>query len=220
MSHPLYQTASRLLDTYRTVGQVNKKQRGRPRKVLPGSNFQYLKSPPRVDATETVNNNNITKDAPPLLPATVHHGWVQTLEKTIQESFGRLELALLEREHATPKLPSPLWELHRLFVKADSQVERDTIHPYYMDALANHLASVSKQAANTTHPMLLPGILEGLDMLRRGPQDEATKTSIQYAYNQVLNRYLHLTIPQIHTRKRKADNRGEAHGGLDENVEV
>ena len=140
-----------------------------------------------------------------------------------QISFERLEELTLQK--LPPKLPSPLQELHRLYLQArrnGDTDERFLINKHYKEEVGQYLSQVTQQANNSAHPALLPSILEGLDVLRHNPPPDLSP-SIRFTYKHVLNTYLRLIHPAFgeavgaaaRGKSKRNNSRASAGGGGD-----
>jgi hypothetical protein len=117
----------------------------------------------------------------------------------IQTSLKRVE-AVASFSTGPPKLPSPLGELHRILIGGmmEDPANKQLLTPYYNKCLAAYLRVAQDQADSVTTPGLLPGFLEGLELLmRHESHDDNMRKGLQYTYNYVLKAYLKLIEPQV-----------------------
>jgi hypothetical protein len=99
-----------------------------------------------------------------------------------------------------PKLPSPLAEMHRIMIGGmlDDSTNVQLLTPFYNKCLAAFMRVAQEQADNCTSAGLLPGVLEGLELLmQHNHEDENMKKGIQYTYTYVLKAYIKLIEPQV-----------------------
>jgi hypothetical protein len=218
-THPLYRLAMKQLATYRSLATPTATgKRGRPRKVDQESWLQQARHVaglsacvPDMYGTATTSTTTAASVSTTTTPRMVdaNRGVTSSTGKDVhfanlnnamldvwKSSLLRLETALAKNQ--APVLPSPLHELHQIKSRTTNPEELELLEPHYQHALGNFLTQAATQAATSAHPAMLPSLLEGLDALRQQvPHDQATLTSIQYTYTNVLRTYLQLLHPSL-----------------------
>ena len=213
-THPLYALAMKQLAEYRAVAKNpdRKRQSMAPSPYPNIINNTGMSGAPGVAMAALATKKarvELTTAASSLLASTgqglgtlpVAQRQSQTAESILTQvliSLKRIEAVAYNT--GPPKLPSPLFELHRILVGGmlDDPSNYQILTPYYNKCLAAFLRVVQQQADNATTPGLLPGVLEGLELLmRHDGHDVDIKKGLQYTYNYVLKIYLKLIEPQV-----------------------
>ena len=118
------------------------------------------------------------------MPVEMMDTWMKTLT--------RLEIMLTAGGFLQPKLPSPLYELHRLKAQMLESEFDSKVGPLYEQEIGRYLAHITAQCRTCAQPGYLPHLLDGVDMLRQSPQPPAVKKSLDYAHKTILAKYLKL----------------------------
>ena len=213
-SHPLYALAMKQLAEFRNVSKTH--DRKRP-PIVPSPYPSIINNPEMNSASgmgiaalasKKARVELTHASAAPSVMTTTGHGF-ETLSVAQSQTTDRIlaqVLSSLKRIEAMayvsgpPKLPSPLAELHRIMIGGmlDDPSNHEILTPYYNKCLAAYLRVVQEQADNATAPGLLPGVLEGLELLmRHDGHDMDIRKGLQYTYNYVLKAYLKLIEPQV-----------------------
>jgi len=116
----------------------------------------------------------------------------EELVEAWQNSLSRLESMLTASGLLQPKLPSPLYELHRLKTQMALTEFDAKVRTTYEKEIGRYLAHCSAQCRNASQPGYLPQILEGLEILRQTPQSAAIRKSIDFSHKSALTKYLKL----------------------------
>lgn len=190
IAHPLYGMAMKQLKTYRSVS-ADKSLRSSGKKLPPVRSANRKRPDAKSAASPFVLAQPEGLSDTSFVTANDFRAVIDRLETSI--SFSK----------QTPTLPSPLEELHRIVMRTTEPEELEMLQPHYRDALGKYLNQVAQQAASSSHPGMLPAILEGLQFLRSSFRfdspvaESGLLNSIQYTYRQVLSRYLHLSNPTL-----------------------
>lgn len=230
-THPLYQLGIKQLHTYRAASSSRKKRlnpdgsdeeddEGKESLcggVSPNRRGGSPVSGKKSRTAKTLKSNGAFTGTLDLTAGDVP-GALQALIRTCDRGFSRAEHLALQQ--LPPKLPSPLNELHRVYlqlISSDTAIRAAggnastghtsaslrMIEPYYNEAIGAYLAQVTRQANNSTnsHPVMLGSALEGLDLLLRhhcvhDPNGTLT-ASLNFTYKHVLQAYLKQLYPRF-----------------------
>uniref|UniRef100_A0A7S3LA76 Uncharacterized protein n=1 Tax=Amphora coffeiformis TaxID=265554 RepID=A0A7S3LA76_9STRA len=147
-------------------------------------------------------------------PAPTTYGTTEVELERLRKTVLRFERTLSLNGWAQAKLPSPLNELHYLKEQMPANQFDLTVRETYQREIAKYLVAARHQARHSNVPTHLPGILDGLDVLRTSPQPMQLSWSLKETYDFVLRAYLQLLEPSPFTataesaRKRKRDEAG------------
>lgn len=150
----------------------------RPRKKSRQSEARRIANGP-----DNVEPNNTTQNMV-AVPFEMMDSW--------QRSLSRLENMLTACGLLQQKLPSPLYELHRLKTQMPEADFDSKVLPAYEQEIGRHLAQVTAHCRTTSQPGILPHLIEGIEVLRQSPQSAAMKKSLDYTHKTALTKYLKL----------------------------
>lgn len=149
-------------------------------------------------STDPSNSRTANTEPPPPQPEL-------TEMDRMRKSLLRLERMMTQNGWAQPKLPSPLNELQHLKEQMTQQQFDTSVRPTYEREIGKYLTGVHTQARFSNSPAYLPGVLDGIDVLRYTPQPSAVAWTLKSTYDYVLNKYMKLLngTDTSEARKRK-----------------
>ncbi|KAL7576264.1 hypothetical protein ACA910_018092 [Epithemia clementina (nom. ined.)] len=136
------------------------------------------------------------------MPGEMMESWMKSLS--------RLELMLTASGLLPQRLPSPLYELHRLKIQIPEAEFDNKARNIYDKEIGRYLAHVTAQCRTSSQPGYLPHLLEGVDVLRRSPQSPAVKKSLDYTHKTLMSKYLKLIAKEYNTKEGNTTNIKEA----------